>query len=42
MRRRRCTRYVQPGQLVEVTFKFIPGHVYPGKVVAVLQAIATG
>jgi multidrug resistance efflux pump len=35
-------RYVRPGQLVEVTFKFIPGHVYPGKVVAVLQAIATG
>ena len=35
-------RYVQPGQNAEVTFKFIPGHVYAGKVVAVLQAIATG
>jgi RND family efflux transporter MFP subunit len=35
-------RYVQPGQDAEFTFKFIPGHVYTGKVVAVLQAIATG
>jgi RND family efflux transporter MFP subunit len=35
-------RYIRPGQDAEVTFKFIPGHVYTGKVVAVLQAIATG
>jgi multidrug resistance efflux pump len=35
-------RYVRPGQPVEVTFKFIPGKVYSGKVESVLQAIATG
>jgi RND family efflux transporter MFP subunit len=35
-------RYLRPEQVVEVTFKFIPGQVYTGKVVAVLQAIATG
>jgi multidrug resistance efflux pump len=35
-------RYIQPGQNAEVTFKFLPGHVYAGKVVAVLQAISTG
>jgi multidrug resistance efflux pump len=35
-------RYVRPGQEVELTFKFLPGQVYTGKVVAVLQAIATG
>ncbi|MFZ1923042.1 MAG: efflux RND transporter periplasmic adaptor subunit [Xanthobacteraceae bacterium] len=35
-------RYIRPGQLAEVTFKFLPSHVYSGKVVAVLQAIATG
>jgi RND family efflux transporter MFP subunit len=35
-------RYIRPGQDAEVTFKFIPGHVYTGKVIAVLQAIATG
>lgn len=35
-------RYIQPGQPVEVTFKFLPGRVYPGKVVAVLQAISAG
>jgi RND family efflux transporter MFP subunit len=35
-------RYIAPGQDVEVTFKFMPGHVYPGKVESVLQAIATG
>jgi hypothetical protein len=27
---------------VEVTFKFMPGHIYSGKVESVLQAIATG
>jgi multidrug resistance efflux pump len=35
-------RYILPGQPVEATFKFFPGHVYSGKVVAVLQAISTG
>jgi multidrug resistance efflux pump len=35
-------RYIRPGQAVEVTFKFIPGHIYSGKVESVLQAIATG
>ncbi len=35
-------RYIRQGQLAEITFKFLPGHVYSGKVVAVLQAIATG
>ncbi|MEA1835270.1 HlyD family efflux transporter periplasmic adaptor subunit, partial [Methylobacterium durans] len=35
-------RYIEPGQPVEVTFKAFPGAVYPGRVEAVLQAIATG
>jgi RND family efflux transporter MFP subunit len=35
-------RYVEPGQNVEVTFKFMPGHVYAGKVESILQAIASG
>jgi len=35
-------RYIERGQSVEVTFKFMPGKVLTGKVVAVLQAIATG
>jgi multidrug resistance efflux pump len=35
-------RYVAPGQDVEVTFKYLPGRVFAGKVVTVLQAIATG
>ena len=35
-------RYIAPGQPVELTFKFLPGQVYTGKVEAVLQAIATG
>ncbi len=35
-------RYVVAGQDVEVTFKFAPGQGYTGKVVAVLQAIASG
>ena len=34
------SRYVAPGQPVEVTFKFLPGEVHTGKVVAVIQAIA--
>jgi RND family efflux transporter MFP subunit len=35
-------RYVQPGQPVELTFKFVPGTIYSGKVETVLQAIASG
>jgi multidrug resistance efflux pump len=35
-------RYIEPGQPVEVTFKFMPGKVYSGKVESILQAIATG
>jgi len=35
-------RYVQPGEPVEITFKFVPGVVYTGKVKTVLQAISTG
>ncbi|EKS42256.1 HlyD family secretion protein [Afipia broomeae] len=35
-------RYIRPGQAVELTFKFIPGKIYTGKVESVLQAIATG
>jgi RND family efflux transporter MFP subunit len=35
-------RYIEPGQKVELTFKFMPGHVYTGKVESVLQAIASG
>jgi RND family efflux transporter MFP subunit len=35
-------RYIRPGQEVEVTFKFLPGQVFSGKVETVLQAIASG
>jgi RND family efflux transporter MFP subunit len=35
-------RFIEPGQDVEVTFKFIPGKVFAGKVESVLQALATG
>jgi len=35
-------RYIAPGQKVEVTFKFMPGVVYPGRVETVLQAISSG
>jgi len=35
-------RYIEPGQEVEITFKFLPGQIYTGKVVTVLQAISTG
>jgi RND family efflux transporter MFP subunit len=35
-------RYIEPGQDVELTFKFVPGKIYTGKVESVLQAIATG
>ena len=35
-------RYVQPGQYAEITFKAMPGKVYPAKVESILQAVATG
>jgi multidrug resistance efflux pump len=35
-------RYIEPGQPAEMTFKFMPGQVYSGKVESILQAIATG
>ena len=36
------SRYIEPGQPVEITFKFLPGKIHAGKVEAVLQAISTG
>jgi RND family efflux transporter MFP subunit len=36
------SRFVAPGQPVELTFKALPGQIHTGKVVAVVQAIATG
>jgi RND family efflux transporter MFP subunit len=36
------SRFIQPGQPVELTFKFLPGRIHTGRVVTVLQAIATG
>jgi len=36
------SRFIEPGQPVEMTFKFMPGRIYTGKVVSVAQAIATG
>ncbi|MBA1158354.1 HlyD family secretion protein [Microvirga mediterraneensis] len=35
-------RYIEVGQPVEVTFKPLPGEVFPGRIETVLQAIATG
>jgi len=35
-------RYIKAGQPVELTFKFMPGTIYTGKVESVFQAIATG
>lgn len=35
-------RYIEPGQPVEATFKFLPGHVFTGRVETILQAVATG
>jgi len=35
-------RYIEPGQPAEVTFKFMPGTIYTGKVESVLQALASG
>jgi len=36
------TRYIEPGQEVEVTFKLFPGRVFAGKVESVLQATSAG
>ena len=36
------TRYIEPGQEVEVTFKFYPGQVFTGKVESVLEATSSG
>jgi len=35
-------RYITPGQMLEVTFKFLPGRVFSGTVQTVLQAVASG
>jgi RND family efflux transporter MFP subunit len=35
-------RYVAAGQSVELAFKFLPGQIHKGRVVAVLQAISAG
>jgi multidrug resistance efflux pump len=35
-------RYIEPGQDVEVTFKFMPGRILGGKVERVLQALSSG
>lgn len=35
-------RYIAVGQPVELTFKFLPGRIYTGKVESVLQAVASG
>jgi multidrug resistance efflux pump len=35
-------RYIEPGQPVEVTFKFLPGKIYKGQVESLLQAVSTG
>ncbi|KQY03694.1 RND transporter [Rhizobium sp. Root73] len=35
-------RYVAAGQPVEITFKYLPGRVFTGKVESVLQAVASG
>ena len=36
------TRYIKPGQDVEVTLKFFPGQVFKGKVISVLDATSLG
>ncbi|MFA5955605.1 HlyD family secretion protein [Hyphomicrobium sp.] len=36
------SRYIEAGQPVEMTFKYLPGQIYTGKVEAILQAVATG
>jgi RND family efflux transporter MFP subunit len=36
------SRYIVPGQEVEIAFKFVPGRVFTGRVESILQAVATG
>ncbi len=36
------SRFIEPGQPVEIAFKFLPGRIVTGKVVAVLQALSSG
>ena len=36
------TRFIEPGQPIEVTFKALPGTVHTGRVETILQAIASG
>jgi multidrug resistance efflux pump len=36
------SRFIAPGQAVEIAFKFQPGRIHTGRVEAVLQAISTG
>lgn len=36
------SRFIAPGQAVEIAFKFLPGQVHKGRVEAVLQAISVG
>lgn len=36
------SRFIRPGQPVELTFKAMPGQIHTGKVVTVLQALSTG
>ncbi|MBS0233446.1 MAG: HlyD family secretion protein [Proteobacteria bacterium] len=35
-------RYIKPNQKAEVTFKFLPGQIFTGRVETVLQAVSTG
>jgi multidrug resistance efflux pump len=35
-------RHVAPGQKVELTFKFLPGRIFSGKVETVLEAVSSG
>ena len=36
------SRFIEPGQAVEIAFKFLPGRIQTGRVEAVLQAVSTG
>lgn len=36
------SRFIQPGQPVELAFKFLPGRIVTGKVITVLQALSAG
>ena len=35
-------RHVKSGQPVEITFTYLPGRIFPGKVETVLQAVSGG